>query len=100
MRKSIPKGLYAISVYNLGLEQHACWCDSMKKNSLAQQWDDAAETWVDFVRTHKDYDREDLNNPAIFEMLCDIRGKRILDLGCGEGYNSRIMAKKAQKLAA
>lgn len=70
----------------------------MKENSIQKQWDVAAEAWVDFVRTGKDWTREYLNNPAMFKMLGNIRGKIILDLGCGEGYNTRIMAKKGAKV--
>lgn len=39
-----------------------------------------------------------MNNPAMFEILGDIQGKSLLDLGCGEGYNTRIMAKKGAKV--
>lgn len=72
----------------------------MKNDSIQKQWDNAAEAWVDFVRTGKDYSRDEMNNPAMFEILGDIRGKRILDVGCGEGYNCRIMAKKGAKVTA
>jgi len=70
----------------------------MKKVSLQSQWDESAEAWADFVRTGKDWTREELNNPAMFDVLGNIHGKRILDLGCGEGYNSRIMARKGAKV--
>ena len=66
----------------------------MKKDSIQDQWDKAAKAWVDFVRTGKDYYRTELNHPAMLEVLGDIRGRRILDLGCGEGWNTRIVAKK------
>jgi len=71
----------------------------MKNDRFQKNWDRAAEGWVDFVRTGKDWTRDELNNPAMFAMLDDINGKRILDLGCGEGYNSRIMAKKGAKVS-
>jgi 2-polyprenyl-3-methyl-5-hydroxy-6-metoxy-1,4-benzoquinol methylase len=61
---------------------------------IEKQWDDAAEAWADFVRTGKDWTRLEMNNPAMFEMLGDIRGKKVLDLGCGEGFNTRLMARK------
>jgi ubiquinone/menaquinone biosynthesis C-methylase UbiE len=70
----------------------------MKKNNIQKQWNKATESWVDFVRKRKDYTREELNNPAMFKMLGNISGKRVLDLGCGEGYNSRIMAGKKAKI--
>jgi 2-polyprenyl-3-methyl-5-hydroxy-6-metoxy-1,4-benzoquinol methylase len=34
-----------------------------------------------------------LLNPAIFTLLGDVRGKTILDAGCGQGYVCRLLAK-------
>lgn len=70
----------------------------MGKTNIRKQWDNATEPWADFVRSHKDYFRDEMNNPAMFDLLGDIRKKKILDLGCGEGYNSRIMAGKGAKV--
>jgi len=61
-------------------------------------WDVAAEGWVDFVRTGKDYYRDSLNNPATFRLICSVKGKKVLDLACGEGYNTRILARKGAKV--
>jgi ubiquinone/menaquinone biosynthesis C-methylase UbiE len=66
-------------------------CD---KNGIKREWNDAAESWVDFVRKGKDYYRDELNNPATFGLIGDVRGRLVLDLACGEGYNTRILAKK------
>jgi len=63
-----------------------------------EQWNSAVDSWVDFVRNGKDYSREFMNNPAMFRMLGNVKEKYILDLCCGEGYNSRIMAKKGAKV--
>ena len=65
---------------------------------IQKQWDDASDSWVDFVRIGKDWTRNEMNNPAMFKMLGDIQDKKILDLGCGEGYNTRIMARKGANL--
>jgi ubiquinone/menaquinone biosynthesis C-methylase UbiE len=70
----------------------------VKSASIRKQWDDSAEAWADFVRRGKDYYRQELNNPGMFELLGDVSGKKILDLGCGEGCNSRIMARKGAKV--
>ncbi|MBU6998465.1 MAG: class I SAM-dependent methyltransferase [Theionarchaea archaeon] len=65
---------------------------------VTQEWDRAAEAWTAFVRTGKDYYRDELNNPAMFDMLGSISGCKILDAACGEGYNTRIMAQKGAKI--
>jgi ubiquinone/menaquinone biosynthesis C-methylase UbiE len=69
-----------------------------KKGTVKKEWNEAAESWVDFVRTGKDYYRDELNNPATFELIGDVRGRLVLDLACGEGYNTRILAKKGAKV--
>ncbi len=70
----------------------------MADDKVSSEWDEASKSWADFVRRGKDYYREEMNNPATFRMLGNIKGKRILDLACGEGYNTRILAKKGAKV--
>lgn len=55
------------------------------------------EAWADFVRDHKDYYRDGLNNPAAFEAIGNVRGRFVLDLACGEGYNTRILAERGAR---
>jgi ubiquinone/menaquinone biosynthesis C-methylase UbiE len=69
-----------------------------KKDGIKKEWNDAAEPWVDFVRKGKDYYRDELNNPATFRLIRDVRGRIVLDLACGEGYNTRILARKGAKV--
>ena len=63
-----------------------------------KEWDEAAESWVDFVRQGKDYYRDELNNSAFFRLIGNVKGRLVLDLACGEGYNTRILAKKGAKV--
>jgi len=58
------------------------------------EWNGASESWADFVRVGKDYYRDEMNSPAAFRMIGNVRNKRVLDLACGEGLNTRILAKK------
>ncbi len=62
-----------------------------------KEWDNAAQTWLDFVRKGKDYHRDGLNNPATFELIGNTRGQTVLDVACGEGYNTRILARQDAK---
>jgi len=68
------------------------------KDRVMKEWDEASESWVDFVRQGKDYYRDELNNPAAFRLIGNVRGQLVLDLACGEGYNTRILAKKGAKV--
>ncbi len=67
-------------------------------NEVKECWAEAAEAWAEFVRTGKDLSRDCFNNPATFGMLGDIRGKTLLDLGCGEGYNTRLLANRGARV--
>ncbi|MDH5734054.1 MAG: class I SAM-dependent methyltransferase [Candidatus Bathyarchaeota archaeon] len=69
-----------------------------EKHSVRKEWDAATESWVDFVRRGKDYYREYLNNPATLELIGDVSRLIVLDLACGDGYNTRILAKKGAKV--
>ena len=48
-----------------------------------KRWNDAAESWVEFVRSGKNYYSEYLNGPALKRMIGDVEGKTVLDIGCG-----------------
>ncbi|MCW3980677.1 MAG: methyltransferase domain-containing protein [Candidatus Bathyarchaeota archaeon] len=67
-------------------------------DSVRKEWNDAAEAWVDFVRTSKDYTRIKLNNPAVFDLIGSVKGCAVLDLACGEGFNTKILARMKAKV--
>lgn len=56
-------------------------------------WDAAADDLQSFG-AEGDFARRHLLNPTIFALAGDVAGKRILDAGCGEGYLSRLLAKR------
>ena len=64
----------------------------MDDREVAKYWDENAAEWTREVRAGYDLYREHVNNPAFLAMLPDLSGKRVLDVGCGEGYNTRILA--------
>jgi len=68
------------------------------KDRVVKEWDVAAESWVDFVRKGKDYYRDEMNNPAAFRLIGNVKSKVILDLACGEGYNTRLLARKGARV--
>jgi ubiquinone/menaquinone biosynthesis C-methylase UbiE len=64
----------------------------VEKDEIFREWNEASESWANFVREGKDYYREEMNNPATFKIIGNVKGKHVLDLSCGEGYNTRILA--------
>lgn len=72
----------------------------MKKltdNEVARYWDKNANIWTDQVRKGYDAYREYLNNPAFFKFFGNLKDKYVLDAGCGEGYNTRLLTKSGAK---
>ena len=65
-----------------------------------KRWNEAAKNWVEFVRSGKNYYSGYLNGPALKQMIGDVEGKKILDIGCGEGYFSRFFAKAGAEVTA
>src|SRR5712691_9321701 len=70
------------------------------EEDVARYWNENAEVWSREVREGHDIARELLNNPAFLEFAGDRRGKQVLDAGCGEGHNTRILARRGPRLTA
>lgn len=58
-----------------------------------RRWDQHARALTDAYTEDGDSHRIVLLNPALFQLLPDVNGKRVLDAGCGEGYLCRKLAK-------
>ncbi len=57
-------------------------------------WEQNAEAWTTLSRKGYDIYRDHVNTPAFLKMLPAIAGLRGLDVGCGEGHNTRLLAKQ------
>jgi ubiquinone/menaquinone biosynthesis C-methylase UbiE len=64
----------------------------MDDSEVAKYWDDNAPAWIDGVRAGYDAYRDYGTNPAFFGILPGLKDKRVLDVGCGEGFNTRKLA--------
>jgi len=70
----------------------------MMDGDVAHWWDRNAEVWARHVRAGYDVYRNLYNNPAFFDFVGEISGKTVLDAGCGEGYNTRLLARQGARM--
>jgi SAM-dependent methyltransferase len=72
----------------------------MKSAEVAEIWEANAETWTRHARTGYDVYRDALNTPAFLAMLPPVGGLDGLDVGCGEGSNTRELARLGARMRA
>ena len=65
-----------------------------------EAWDAAAEAWEEFVESGADYYRHEVHGPALFEACGQVAGRKVLDLGCGQGFFSRQLAMAGAEVVA
>jgi ubiquinone/menaquinone biosynthesis C-methylase UbiE len=70
----------------------------MDHEEVGRYWDENAEAWTELARAGYDHYRDGLNTPAFFEMLPEVEGLCGLDLGCGEGHNTRLLAERGARM--
>lgn len=70
------------------------------KRSVSDHWEANADTWTQLARAGYDIYRDALHTPAFLEMLPEIQGLNGLDVGCGEGANTRLLARVGAKMTA
>jgi SAM-dependent methyltransferase len=73
---------------------------NMRSAEVASFWEANAENWTRFSRAGFDVYRDCVNTPAFLAMLPDVRGLHGLDIGCGEGANTRKLARLGARMQA
>lgn len=72
----------------------------MTHMEAGQYWNRNAHAWTTLARAGYDIYRDHLNTPAFLAMLPDIHGLVGLDIGCGEGHNTRLLAARGATMSA
>lgn len=65
---------------------------------VGKYWDKNAAAWTLLARAGADVYRDYLNTPAFFDMLPNIKGLAGIGIGCGEGHNTRLLAKQGARV--
>lgn len=72
----------------------------MDHRQAGRYWDGNADAWTRLSREGYDVYRDAFNTPAFLALLPDVRGLRGLDIGCGEGHNTRLVARRGARMTA
>lgn len=68
-------------------------------DAAIRQWDmSSTREAMDATADDGDFSKRYLVNPTLLRMLGDVRGQRVLDAGCGNGYFSRILAARGAQV--
>ena len=73
---------------------------AMEPREAADDWDANAEVWTTLIQAGYDTYRDAVNTPAFFAGLPDVAGLCGLDIGCGEGHNTRLLARCDARVTA
>ncbi len=63
-----------------------------------RKWKESAAAWIADQGQDGDWSRRAILDPALEQLLPDVAGKSILDLGCGEGRYSRVLQKRGARV--
>ena len=69
-------------------------------DEVISHWNEFAAEYVGRYTSQGDPHREVLLNPVLMKLVGAVKGKRILDAGCGEGYLSRMLAERGASVIA
>ena len=72
----------------------------MNHVTAGEYWNGNAEAWSKLARAGYDVYRDHLNTPAFLSMLPPVAGLHGIDIGCGEGHNTRLVAKRGATMTA
>jgi len=67
---------------------------------IQKQWEENAEAFAELIAGAGTPHHKNILNPCVEELLGDVKGKSLLDAGCGEGYLARHYTKKGADVIA
>jgi ubiquinone/menaquinone biosynthesis C-methylase UbiE len=72
----------------------------MNHEEVGRFWNASANAWTRLARAGYDVYRDYFNTPAFFDLLPNVVGLAGLDIGCGEGHNTRLLARRGAQVTA
>ncbi len=71
---------------------------SPTKEQMRRQWDEFAPFWIERIRARGDISREGCLDEWMLREVGDVKGRDVIDLGCGEGRFSRMLAGRGARV--
>ncbi len=71
----------------------------MDVREVGRYWESNARAWTTLSRQGWDVYRDALNTPAFLELLPEVACRSGLDIGCGDGHNTRLLASRGARMA-
>lgn len=71
---------------------------SFKSAEARGAWNQGADAWEEFVETGADYYRTEVHGPGLLSVCGDVNDLTVLDLGCGQGWFSRQLARRGAQV--
>ena len=72
----------------------------MGETHSGAEWEANARAWIEMSRAGADRYRDLVNTPGFLDVLPSVDGLRVLDVGCGEGHNTRLLRERGARLTA
>ncbi len=77
--------------------------DQVKHQETLEKWERDSGIWLEIYRKQSESDEGDINrqliiDPALWELLGDVRKLKVLDAGCGNGYLSRELSRRGAEV--
>ncbi|MDQ3855756.1 MAG: class I SAM-dependent methyltransferase, partial [Chloroflexota bacterium] len=65
---------------------------------MGSSFEEVSEWWDEQAGDAGDYYNRHVILPALLKVLGDVRGRAVLDLGCGNGVSSRVLAREGARV--
>ncbi len=77
--------------------------EQVKDNETKDNWERDSSIWLDIYQEQTDNDEGDANrqliiDPALWELLGEVKKLKVLDAGCGNGYLSRELSRRGAEV--
>ncbi len=74
--------------------------ETFNDDDVRRAWNKASAAWDEFIESGADYYRHEIHGPALLDVCGDVESLDVLDIGCGQGFFSRQLARRGAQVTA